>query len=72
MRTAMARATRIYIAIDYTGEPVIACTVKYEMFQAILRAENLGHNTKSYTYWSVPDNEGTEIKQVTRSFFESK
>lgn len=42
------------------------------MFKAILRKENLGHNTKSYTYWSVPDNEGTEVKQVTRSFFESK
>lgn len=72
----MPRATRIYIAIDYTGEPVIACTVKYEMFQAIVRAENLGIDTKSYTYWSVPDNNNRpiplETKQVTRSFFEAK
>lgn len=63
---------RIYIAIDRTGEPVIARTRKYEMFNAIIHAENLGHNTKSYTYWSVPDNNRLEIKQVARSFFEGK
>lgn len=65
----MSRASRIYIAIDYTGEPVIARTVKYEMKHAIVEAEKRGLRTDLWKYWSVPDNNRNEVKQVTKSFF---
>jgi hypothetical protein len=65
----MSRATRIYIAIDYSGEPVLSRTVKYEMKYAIEEAEKRGLRTDLWKYWSVPDNNRNEIKQVTKSFF---
>lgn len=65
----MARATRIYIAIDKDGKPVLARTVKYEMRFGIKELERIGINTDDYKYWSVPDGSRNEIKLLNKSFF---